>query len=265
MDWAFDLYELFGRGGDDEQMRYLDVAGDPWSKARPRFARRGAYQPRDDREAEQRLAWRMKAGGAPQFPGNVMLACRFYRSNAQRVDADNLLKHVCDSANGVLWKDDSQVTLALAELHYDPARPRTIILAGNHASTLLRGDDRQQPCAHCDELFLPLPGRREQRFCSTACAYAARTTALPAKACEQCGESFRPTTKRQILCSRECHTEWLRGRNRGRGGPMSRCTECGKELAHRRGGRCRDCWRANPNFYKTGTPPGAHITIRAVS
>jgi Holliday junction resolvase RusA-like endonuclease len=143
-EWAFSLYELLGRGDDDEQACYFEIEGDPWSKSRPRFTTRGTtYQPRDDREAEQLLAWRLKASGkAAFFQGNVMLACRFYRASAQRIDADNLLKHVCDSANGVLWKDDSQVTLIIGEVQHDTVRPRTIMLAGNHESTLRRGDDR---------------------------------------------------------------------------------------------------------------------------
>jgi Holliday junction resolvase RusA-like endonuclease len=248
-DWALDLYSLFARGGDDERLYYVEIEGDPWSKSRPRFARGRTYQKRDDLEAEQRLKARLLDAGASSFPGNVMLVCRFYRSNFQRIDADNLLKHVCDSANGVLWTDDSQVTLTLAEVHYDAERPRTIILAGNHRSTLTRGEDAKRPCAHCGELFMPAAGRRRdaQRYCGSPCSRRARGHDLSEPVpCKQCEKPFRRTTKAQTMCSRECRADSLRGRNRSRGVPRSVCPDCGKTLSHSRGGRCRKCWKANP-------------------
>lgn len=250
-DWAMTLYGLFARSGDDERMFYLEVAGDPWSKSRPRFARGRTYQPKDDLEAEQAMHWRLKAGGAEPFPGNVMLACRFYRANYQRIDADNLLKHVCDSANRLLWEDDSQATLVLGEVLYDAEHPRTVIIAGNHDSTLLRGSDAQRHCEHCGKLYGPTPGRRrdEQRFCSRECNYAGRATVLTDRACRQCGQTFHPTTKAQTLCSADCRAESLRAKRRAAAPPMSTCSECGKQLTHRRGGRCRECWRANSRTY----------------
>jgi len=255
-EWAFLLYESFARGGDDEQIYYVTVPGDPWSKSRPRFARGKTYQPKDDLAAEQALKWRMRAAKARMFPGNVMLVCRFYRSNFQRIDADNLIKHVCDSGNGVLWADDSQVTLVLGEIQYDRENPRTVILVGNHASTLLRGTDEQRPCVHCGLLYTPHPGRGrdQQRFCSPRCSYDARTTVLSDIQCAQCGKTFRPTTKTQTLCSRACRADLLRAKRRAAAAPFSRCTECDKELKQRRGGRCRDCWRKNPRFYAEAGP-----------
>jgi Holliday junction resolvase RusA-like endonuclease len=181
LEWAMNVYSLHARGSE-EQMAYLSVPGDPWSKSRPRFTRRGrTYQPRDDSEAEAALAWRMKTCKADPFSGNVMLACRFYRSNFQRVDADNLLKHVCDSANGVLWKDDSQVTFISGELLYDAHEPRTLIVAGNHTSSLVRGVDAELVCPQCGRSFMPAsrgPTKSRQRFCSQACQHAARRTGL---------------------------------------------------------------------------------------
>lgn len=259
LDWALGMYGLFARGGDDESMTYLQVDGDPWSKARPKFARRGkgvkTYQPTDDRNAEARLRAALSEDVRAPFPGNVMLACRFYRANFQRIDTDNLLKHVCDAANGVLWLDDSQVTLVLGEVLYDPAAPRTIIVAGNHHSTLLRGDDRRRPCDHCDELFLPAAGRAvAQRFCSRECAYLARAVVLVPVPCPVCGVEFKPGTTAQQLCSPACRAERVRGQRKARSRALSNCEACGKQLAHHRGGRCRDCWRSSPGFYADPLP-----------
>lgn len=250
LDWALEMYATFARGGDDERLLHLVVDGAPWSKSRPKFARnRGgiAYQPDDDRRAEARMRGHLQSVGAEPFLGNTMVACRFYRPDAQRVDVDNLLKHVCDSANGVLWEDDSQATLVFGEIMHDAERPRTVIVAGNHRSTLLRGDDRRRPCEHCDGLFLP--STKTARFCSQACSHAGRTTMLVEVACPQCGGAFRPKTKTQKLCSRECVSAQLTGMARSQGHPLSECETCGRRLTHYRGGRCRDCWRAAPGFY----------------
>jgi Holliday junction resolvase RusA-like endonuclease len=252
LQWAERLYGIFARGGDDERLFYRVIHGDPWSKSRPRFSRNRTYQPRDDRLAEEKLRTILFAGRRRDpFPGNVMLACRFYRSNFQRIDTDNLLKHVCDSATGVLWKDDSQVTLVLGETLYDPVQPRTIIAVGNHASTLVRGEEVKRPCDHCGKVFLPSPGRRtsgpkQQRFCSTACNADARRKLKGTVPCKQCGEQFPPRNTKQVMCSPECRVESLRNSRRAKRRTLSRCTECGKELTHSRGGRCRDCWRADP-------------------
>lgn len=258
MDWAYDLYSKFARGGDDERMFFLLLEGDPWSKSRPKFARRGkytqTYQPRDDRDAEQRLASRIKSTNPEAFRGNVMLACRFYRSNFQRIDTDNLLKHICDSANGLLWKDDSQVTFALGEVHYDRDRPRTIIMAANHASTLLRGDDLRRECEGCGNLFMPAAGRKNgpmvQRFCSQACHLEVRRKLRDPIQCKSCGNDFHPKQSKQTMCSPECRADWMRNRPRPKK-QVSNCTTCGKQLSHSRGGRCRECWRADPRVVPT--------------
>lgn len=250
-DWAFSLYDLFARGGDDEQMFYAQIKGDPWSKSRPRFTRTGrTYKPRDDQEAEQRLRWNLKANNARPFKGNVMLVCRFYRSNFQRIDTDNLLKHVCDSANGILWADDSQVTLTIGEIQLDPDNPRTVILAGNHQSSLTRGDDAMIPCQQCDTMFTPAAGRRgKQKFCTHRCAITSRGTNLEEPInCAHCQKPFRRTTSAQTMCSRDCRADSLRDKRKAKAAPKSTCPQCGKELGHTRGGRCRECWRSNPSW-----------------
>lgn len=254
-EWATALYGQFARGGGDERQLYVEIDGNPWSKSRPRFTKRGhAYKPRTDSAAEQALGWRLKAARREKFPGNVMLVCRFYRSNMQRIDTDNLLKHVCDSANGILWDDDSQVTLLVGEISMDAARPRTVILVGNHNSTLVRGADNSRSCERCHEAFKPRAGmgRAAHRFCSMRCNHAARTVVLASIPCRQCGKAFQPTTSAQALCSAECRGASLRDRNRLKAAPRSQCLDCGKTLGHTRGGRCRDCWRKDPKVHSGG-------------
>lgn len=253
-DWASATYALFARGGADESLLYMEIDGDPWSKSRPKFARRGkgvtTYQPEDDRAAEARLRERLRVRRREPFAGNVMLACRFYRANFQRIDTDNLLKHVCDSATGVLWVDDCQVTLVLGEVLYDADRPRTVIVAGNHASTLTRGRDRDRPCAYCWTVFTPPAGHHDRQCCSRACTLALRGITREPIACPVCETVFRPRTATQIVCSRPCANERRRGLPRS-GSERRPCEVCGRLLTHYRGGKCRDCWCASP---LAGTP-----------
>lgn len=249
LDWALDTYSrLAGTEPDEtEDMIFTIMPGDPWSKFRPRHTRNGhTYDDPRNRDAEARTAAHLRRAlkGRGPLEGNAMLACLFYRSNFQRVDADNLLKHVGDSANGVLWHDDSQVTLILGEMGLDPDNPRTVIVAGAHASSLLRGRNAMTECPVCGTLFRSDRGRKS---CSRECGGRMRRKIPDLKVCLQCGKEFRPISTYHVLCSPECRTESIRGRNRARAGqPYSECRECGKQLAHRRGGRCRDCWRAEP-------------------
>lgn len=42
-----------------------------------------------------------------------------------------------------------------------------------------------------------------------------------------------------------CRRLTQRNVNHGSVVPMSQCEDCGKRLAHRRGGQCRDCWKSS--------------------
>lgn len=121
-------------------LHIITVPGAPYSKSRPRFSRHGgrAYHDPKDKVAEQSTAVYLKATVRQQFTGNVALACLFFRPDRQRIDADNLLKHVCDAGNGILWVDDCQCTAISGVIEYDKAEPRTVVAVAPHTSTLLR-------------------------------------------------------------------------------------------------------------------------------
>ncbi len=161
---------------DEETAWGTVLAGEPHSKARPRFNKEGrAYKDPADAEAERatkdrmRLWWRR-----PPLTGNVALGCVFHRSSRQEIDGDNLLKHVCDAGNGLLWVDDSQVTAKYAEIQLDPERPRTVLVIAPHVSTMRRGTDNVRPCEGCGGSFTP--SRAEQRFCKRECFQDSRRT-----------------------------------------------------------------------------------------
>ena len=131
---------MFAALGASDELIMVTILGAPPSKSRPRFARSGhAYSKPADREAEKRTAAHLRAHIREPFPGNVGLACVFYRPNKQRIDTDNMLKHVCDSANGILWADDSQCTAIMGIAVLDADNPRTVVVVGEHVSTLKRG------------------------------------------------------------------------------------------------------------------------------
>jgi len=232
--------------GDLYDVHYTLLEWEPASKARPRFGKGGrTYTPAESRKAEARTtAWLRRCFEEP-MTGNVALACIFFRPNRQRIDVDNMLKHVCDAANGVIWNDDSQVTSVTGIVELDPDRPRTLLAVAPHLSTMTRGTDATYPCAQCGRP-IAMDGRGNKRkTCSRECAARMRgfeplDIEIP---CAECGQPFRRTTRAQRLCSPACRANLIRGRNRERAKAKSECLDCGRLLTHHRGGRCRDCWR----------------------
>jgi Holliday junction resolvase RusA-like endonuclease len=240
---------LTALAGDVSDIHSLILEGDPVSKARARYNRNGrVYVSPEARAAEKRTASFLRDSFPEPMTGNIALAAVFYRSNFQRIDVDNMLKHICDSATGIIWRDDSQVTAIVGVAELDPAFPRSIIAVSPHESTLLRGTDnvRHYVCQQCSNPFITPGGVAPKKYCSKDCAYAARVNVRPLAVCRHCGHDFQRTTNRQVLCSNECRTAWLTGRKKASAKPFSVCTQCGIDLTHKRGGRCRDCWRTSP-------------------
>jgi Holliday junction resolvase RusA-like endonuclease len=233
---------------DTNNMRVITIAGNPYSKSRPRFSRNGrVYVKVEDRTQEERTATFLRKHIDKPLTGNVALGCIFYRPNRQRIDADNMLKHVCDAANGIVYLDDSQVTAVMAIVELDAENPRTVLMIGDHRSTLTRGTDAMKPCSYCANPMVVVGKNGAKRFCSTQCAQSSRGADLSEPIpCKQCEKPFIRDRKAQVLCSPECRTAGIRGRNKSRGKPKSICTSCGKTLTHSRGGRCRECWRSDP-------------------
>lgn len=122
-------------------MIQFTVLGKPKTKARPYFGKGRAFTPAKTAEAEAIFVQRA-AISAPPSPlrGPLALEVRFYfevpkswsrKKRAQvlpfhtsKPDADNLVKLVKDSMNGVFWIDDSQVCVVSAAKLYDEV-PRT--------------------------------------------------------------------------------------------------------------------------------------------
>jgi Holliday junction resolvase RusA-like endonuclease len=164
-------------GGEWGRERVLTIPGTPWSKDRPRFAVRGSgkrqfvqtYSTKGDVTAEARTAGFLRRFFPDVMTGNVAMVAIFHRHDRQSIDADNLLKHVCDSANGVVWRDDSQATAVVGVVEYDPVDPRTVLAFAPHRSSMLRGSDAFALCRNCNSVI-----DLDRLFCGSPCAGAGR-------------------------------------------------------------------------------------------
>jgi Holliday junction resolvase RusA-like endonuclease len=94
---------------------------DPVPKGRPRFFRGRVITPKKTREFEANLKQFVKTvfKEAP-YTGEVSVTLDFGRKRKVSAvpDLDNYVKGVTDSLNGVIWKDDSQITELYASKKY---------------------------------------------------------------------------------------------------------------------------------------------------
>lgn len=253
---AFDIMSIL-LSADCPYSFFTVLDGPPPSKMRPRFNRKtgNAFVPAVDRENHKRTRAHLKAivesdgefftqPGVP-FLGNVALGCVFFRPSRQRIDVDNMVKHVADAATGVLWADDSQVTTVYARVELDADRPRSIIIAGDTESTMPRGDALGAPCDACGTWVVGKVNGKPKTCGAPVCVAAVqgrRSLETPVP-CETCQRKFVRGTSAQRFCSTDCAHESFKAKHKQRAAPRSRCADCDKQLGHLRGGRCRDCWR----------------------
>jgi len=111
----------------ERELRFV-VKLNPMPKGRPRLGRGGqVYTPSRTRSYEDGVALLMKNAHLPGVPwdGPVAVELAFYRGDNIHCDIDNLCKSFLDSANGILWGDDSQVERLVATKSMDPGNPRT--------------------------------------------------------------------------------------------------------------------------------------------
>jgi len=156
----------------------LVIPGEPPTKSRPRFSNGRVYKLEADTAAEDRTGWHLRQLFRSPLTGNVAVGAVFFRPDLRLIDVDNMLKHVLDAANGIVWHDDSQVTALYGAAELDAREPRTLVVIAPHASTLKRGTDNVATCRPCGGAFQPRTAT--QRFCSRDCAAASRRKAVSA-------------------------------------------------------------------------------------
>jgi Holliday junction resolvase RusA-like endonuclease len=124
----------------------LTLPGAPASKTRPRFTKEGrAYKTDADEQAEARTGWYLHRAFRQPWTGNLALGAVFFRPDRQRIDVDNLVKHICDAGNGISWVDDAQITALYAVAELDVEHPRTLLVVARHASSLDRAPSKPRP------------------------------------------------------------------------------------------------------------------------
>lgn len=116
---------------------------DPVAKGRPRISKRGwAYTPDKTRRYEQEIAIMAKQQfNEEPFTGALSATIRFFFARPKTVkrlshtvkpDLDNLVKAVLDPLNGIIFKDDSQITGLHAYKAYSNYESYIILEIHNH-------------------------------------------------------------------------------------------------------------------------------------
>lgn len=201
----------------------LTIDGEPVSKSRARFTKRGskthAYTPENVKVAEHRIAWSFRAaapGHQPLADQTFGVTALFFNGTRQRRDVDNMVKLILDGLNGVAWKDDSQVVEISARKMYTPikdeARTEVLVYWIGPESAPTR------PCARCEKPFRTYASWERnpagRKYCSPECREAAkadkrdearRAAGARDVRCEACGESFSTLARTPPrFCSQKC-------------------------------------------------------------
>lgn len=130
---------LLALGCSPEGIRGMVIPGPPISKGRPKadWKHKRLYDPTVKEETE--LAKMLMGFRGRPWRGNIGVVVIFYRPDRLRLDTDNMQKFVLDAGTRArLWLDDSQVTAIAAITELDKEDPRTVMVIGQHASTLER-------------------------------------------------------------------------------------------------------------------------------
>lgn len=108
----------------------LIIKGEPKSASRPRFSTHPfhVYMPEDVKKYQQYIYFKIKEklpNTPPDEFNSFGLYVKFYRSNRQRIDIDNLIKCLMDGITlAKVWKDDAQLQELYAEKFYKQKIPR---------------------------------------------------------------------------------------------------------------------------------------------
>lgn len=238
MDRLLDMAAILCPRTDRIVTTFMD--GPPESKGRPRFRRDGrVYKADKDHQAERLTAWHLKRSFNEPWKGNIAIGCIFYRPNRQRIDTDNMLKHVLDCATGICWDDDSQVTAVLGITHLDPDRPRTLMMFGSHDSTMDRGP-LLRTCQGCGTSFEVAGPWQKTKYCSQSCSPIFGLDELVP--CAFCATPFRRRNRYQKFCSKPCVYDAKRDKARAKARAQV-CRDCGNPVSKPEYIRCRSCWK----------------------
>lgn len=193
-----------------ETVARFTVDGEPASKSRPRFSRRGnkviTYTPEQTKAAERTMAWKFRQAAphhAADDTSTFGVMAIFFHGTNQRRDVDNMLKLVCDGLNGVAWADDSQVVEISGRRGHDlkeNARTEVWVYRVGAVPGLTK-------CARCGKAFRVAPSHKKRKveYCSQECRNEALREART-KECDGCGEPFEVRHGARF-CSMACKSK----------------------------------------------------------
>lgn len=195
------------------------VPGEPVSKARARFTKRGskvvAYTPEKTKVGEMRMAAAFRAAGGKKDSSKEStfgVSATFHHGTHQRRDVDNMLKLVLDGLNDVAWLDDTQVVEVAGRKRYAGSRN----LAHTEVVVYRVGviHRRTTPCGWCGKEIKTYESWVTRRFCDATCREASkkarrdearRERGARAITCEACGTTYHSTAKTpRRFCSNAC-------------------------------------------------------------
>lgn len=196
------------------------VDGEPVSKARARFTKRGSkvvsYTPEKTKAGEMRMAAAFRAAGGRKDPSTETtfgVSATFHHGTHQRRDVDNMLKLVLDGLNGVAWVDDTQVVEVAGRKRYAGSRD----LAHTEVVVYRVGtvDRKVARCARCGSDIPTYDSwHSTARYCGQECREAAkaekrdqarRDRGARPLTCEACGETFHSESRTPPrFCSKRC-------------------------------------------------------------
>lgn len=229
----------------DEEQRELvakfQVTGEPISKSRARFTKRGskmmAYTPQKTLDGEHGMAsaFLAVADKSDDDEATYAVHAHFYNGTRQRRDVDNMVKLILDGLNNVAWPDDNQVVeIAARKSFVKKAEARTEVEV-YRVGVMARPS---KPCIYCGTHFRTYESWEKnpnaKRWCSPECSYNHRFE-RKARTCEQCQKPFQAKREESTrFCSRECNYESKRA--------TVDCSNCGKSFTKQR------CWVRENNY-----------------
>lgn len=193
-----------------ELVTSFTVHGEPISKARARFTKRGSkvvsYTPQKTLDGEKATAAAYLAEAKhidPDAEATFAVYAHFINGTRQRRDVDNMVKLILDGLNGVAWPDDNQVTEIAARKSFgSKSDARTEV-------TIYRVGEMARPsrdCNHCGKAFRVYESTPDAIFCSRKCLAATRAAARLC-VCKTCGDEFdgkAVSSKKPTYCSMAC-------------------------------------------------------------
>ncbi len=196
-----------------ELLATFTVQGEPVSKSRARFTKRGsktyAYTPQKTLDGELAVARAFEeVAGDYEVRGDVTfrVEAEFHNGTRQRRDVDNMVKLILDGLNEVAWQDDSQVMeIEACKRFVARAEARTVVRIFLTGALEVPTSD----CVRCGTPFRTYESwatnPNGKKYCSAECCYRHRVERRQ-RTCQQCGRGFLAwgESKETKFCSVAC-------------------------------------------------------------